>query len=161
MTNDPGQEKSAEGAPRIIPWGCIGLLLFVGIAAAVVSFLHQREKALEKVGAREGRLTLAEDDRKSLTRIDRRKKPELWYRVVLTNAPTGRSLPLVCEWISPDGKLAHPNRYKTKVIDNAEWPTHARFQLTADSPLGKWTVRLLLKGRELHSMTFEVHDGAR
>jgi hypothetical protein len=134
------------------------VVLLVAIAGAGGFYLYQREKALETVGAREGRLTLARDDGRSLKKVDRGTKPELWYRVVLTEAPTGRSLSLRCEWIDPQGKVVHRNRYDTKVIDQPDWPTHARYQLAADSPKGEWTVRLLLGNRELHSMTFEVHE---
>jgi hypothetical protein len=124
-------------------------------------YFHQKAEAEKAVTAAEGRLTLQKDDGGSLKSFDRKDSPEVWFRVTLENAPLGRELALSCEWLDPTGKVAHRSRFRTKEITHTPWPTHARYRLSADAPLGTWTVRLLLAGRELRSQTFEVRDGGK
>jgi hypothetical protein len=90
--------------------------------------------------------------------VDRQARPEIWYRVTLDHAPLGASLSLTCEWVAPDGSVAHRNRYQTRVIDKEPWPTHARHRFGPSSPTGRWTVRLVLDSRVLHSLTFKLED---
>jgi len=37
------------------------------------------------------------------------------------------------------------NRYTTRRIDKAIWPTHARCHIRKDFPTGAWKVRLLMR----------------
>jgi hypothetical protein len=142
-------------------WGCwaalAAVLLAVAGAVAWYYFGH-KDPALAAVTASGSRLTL-EKDEGNLKAVDRRKKPEVWFRVTLENAPVGKELALTCECVDPAGRVAQRNRYRTREITRTPWPTHARYRLGADAPPGKWTVRLLLDGRELRSQTFEVRDG--
>ena len=73
--------------------------------------------------------------------------------------PVGSVLTLTCEWIAPDGRILHRNHYQTRPIEHPDWPTHARCRFGPDAPLGTWRVRLLLDGRPLHELAFEVRDG--
>jgi hypothetical protein len=154
---DPWAEE--RRGPR---WGCwlaVALVVLVLGGGVAWYFFSRRDSALDAVTATEGRLTLAKDDGGKLKVVDRRQKPELWFRVTLDDAPLGKALPLTCEWVEPGGKIAHRNRFQTKEITHNPWQTHARHRLGADAPVGTWTVRLLLDGRELRALTFEVRDG--
>ena len=126
------------------------------LGSATGQEVERKDQTEARVTASAGRLTL-EDAGKSLEVIDRRSQPEVWYRVTLTT-PIGRSLSLICEWIDPNYRVAHRNRYQTKVITRTPWETHARFRLKPDSAVGTWKVRLILQGRELHSLAFRVCD---
>jgi hypothetical protein len=121
-------------------------------------YVKSRAEEMNAVTASSGRVTLEKDNGDSLETIGRKEEPEIWYRVTLENAPIGRELALTCEWIDPSGRVAQRNQYQTKEITRTPWPTHARYRLRPDAPLGSWTVRLLLDGRELRTRTFMVRD---
>lgn len=145
-------------------WGpAIVLLLLAAAGVGITLFIlnNNPPAAGLDVQATEGRLTLAEDDGKSLAVVDRQLSPEIWYRVTLADAPVGETLSLTCEWVSPTGSVVHRNKYPTKPIDRANWPTHARCRFNPDSPVGSWTVRLKLRDRVLHTTAFEVQDGGK
>lgn len=108
--------------------------------------------------AARGRLTLAEEVGEQPV-FDPRESPEIWYRVVLTEAPLGSPARLVGEWLDPAGRVVRRNTYDTKPITHLPWETHVRFRLPTDAPPGRWRVRLLSDGRELHSLPFEVGAG--
>jgi hypothetical protein len=134
--------------------------LVVGLAAVgyVGYCLIQQPADTTAVTASSGRLTLKEDDGGNLTVVERRQQPELWYRVLLDHAPVGNKLTLSCDWVDPQGNVAHQNHYETRTIDRPVWPTHTRYHVTANAPTGSWTVRLSLDGRVLHSLKFELRD---
>jgi hypothetical protein len=152
------QDKPA-GNRLILPVIVLGLIA-IGVTYYVTSRNKTASAAVSAVTATSGRLTLAQDDGGTLAEVNRQDKPEVWYRVNLTNVPLGKALSLDCEWIDPTGKIAHQNHYTTKEIKKEPWPTHARCQLRADSPPGTWTVKMSLAGRVLHSLTFVVKDAA-
>jgi hypothetical protein len=140
------------------------LFFSVSSVFSVVSFLGSATQEVERtdqteahVTASSGRLTLEKEHGETLEVIDRRAQPEVWYRVTLKTL-VGRRLSLICEWIDPNYRVAHRNRYQTKVISRTPWQTHARFRLKPDSAIGMWKVRLILHGRELHSLAFRVRD---
>jgi hypothetical protein len=137
-------------------WVVIVIALLGGVCG-VIWIVRDQARGTE-VSAASGRLSLAQDDGGNLGTVDRQSRPEMWYRVSLNDAPIGKSLPLVCEWTDPAGKVVHRNRYSTRRIDRANWPTHARCRFGPDSTAGTWTVKLLLDGRVLHSLAFEVTD---
>jgi hypothetical protein len=162
--NDRDADDLWSEPPPRRGWGLAIVLLLLavaGIAIAVFVIKNTQPAAADATRATEGRLTLAEDDGQSLKIVDRQQSPELWFRVLLAEAPLGETLSLTCEWVGPDGKVAHRNHYTTHRIDRQDWPTHARYRLATNAPLGNWTVRLQLQGRVLQSTTFEVQDGGK
>jgi hypothetical protein len=142
-------------------WIALAVLLLVVGGGLAWFYFDRKDPALAAVHASAGRLTLEKDDGTDLKAIDRKEKPEVWFRVTLEDAPVGRKLDLLCEWVDPAGRVTHRNRYQTQEITRATWETHARHRLGADAPVGRWTVRLLLDGRELRTQTFEVRDGGK
>jgi hypothetical protein len=153
---DPWAEETPRRRSR---WGCVLAIVLLAVGGALVwYFLIRQDPALTAVTASAGRLTREKDDGGNLKTVARRDRPEVWFRVTLEDVPTGRELPLTCEWVDPAGRVAHRNRYHTREITRTPWTTHARCRLAADAPVGTWTVRLLLEGRELRSQTFEVRD---
>jgi hypothetical protein len=133
----------------------LSVVSFLGSAAG--QEVERKDQTEAHVTASGGRLTLEKDNGDSLAVIDRRAQLEIWYRVTL-RTPAGQRLSLICEWIDPNYRVAHRNRYQTKVITRTPWQTHARFRLKPDSALGMWKVRLIMQGRELHSLAFRVRD---
>lgn len=109
--------------------------------------------------AARGRLTLAEEAGEQPV-FAPRESPEIWYRVVLAEAPLGTPARLVGEWIDPTGRVVQRNAYDTRPITHLPWETHVRFRLPADAVSGTWRVRLVSAERELHSLPFEVGDAA-
>jgi hypothetical protein len=134
--------------------------VIVALVAAgyVIYRMASKPPATASVTASSGRLTRDSDDGGHLAAVSRRERPEVWYRVTLAGAPVGAQLDLICDWSDPAGRVAHRNRYRTRVIDRPAWPTHARYRLGPGSPTGTWTVRLGLDGRVLHATSFEVRD---
>jgi len=118
--------------------------------------LRARTEALEHLTTREARLTLDADDGGRLESVDRSRSPEVFYRVVLENAPIGTTLDLSCDWIDPAGSVVHKNRYTTKKIDKSLWPTHCKNQFGPGSPPGAWVVDMSLGGRSVSRTSFEV-----
>lgn len=145
-------------------WGAAIVLLLLAVGGvAIVLFVvkNNQPAAADATRGTEGRLTLAEDDGQSLKSVDRQQSPELWYRVLLADAPVGETLSLTCEWVGPDGTVAHRNHYTTRRIDRQAWPTHARYRIDANAAVGIWNVRLQLQDRVLQSTNFEVRDGGK
>jgi len=155
---DPSGQAWAKHKPSY-GWLIFIAVCFVAAIVAGIIYLNRHNEALDRVVATAGRLTLENDKGEDLKRVDRRGLPDVWYRVTLEEVPRDTQLSLTCEWVAPDGRVVHTNRYQTNTIDKDIWPTHAHHRLSSESPTGTWTVRLLLKGRELHSKTFEVRDG--
>lgn len=133
--------------------------LVVAGAAGAGWYAWRCVHALDGVVASAGWLTLAADQKENLHVIDRQGAPELWYRATLDDVPAGAVVPLTCAWIDPHGTTYHRNRYETQPVAHQAWETHARCQIRPDAPLGAWRVQLILQGRVLHSLTFEVRDG--
>jgi len=135
------------------------LCLVMIVTGAVLLGIRDREPVdLSKVKATSGRITAAKDDGEDHPRINRRQLSELWYRVTLDPAPIGSRMQIECEWIGPDQKLAHRNRYQTKRISQTPWETHARFAMTRTTATGRWSVRMTCQGNVLHAKEFEVVD---
>lgn len=157
-TDDLQTYDSAAEAPRRFPWLAVIVALCLFALGVFLWQLQQRAQQRADVTAAVGRLTLEQDDGGNMATIDRTKGEELWYRVTLENAPVGVVLALTCDWLDPSGQVVHQNHYKTRAIGDPVWVTHARYRLGPQSPLGNWTVKLLLDGRELHSLQFEARD---
>ncbi len=158
MTKDSADPFGTAPTPQFVK-PLLALLLLGGIAAATLFVWNRDRPNFDQVTASAGRIGLEQDDGGHRPLVDRRQRQELWYRVTLEQVPAGAGIPLECEWAAPDGRIAHRNKYQTRAIDKTPWVTHARYQLTADAPLGTWTVKLLLRGRMLHSTKFELQDG--
>lgn len=164
----PAQETYdfAERAPDgsrgcLVAMLSLAVLLALSVAVGVWWLAEaRRQERLDAVTADAGRLTLAEDEGGDLRTVDSRAAPDVYFRVDLRQAPLGERLTLRCEWIAPDGRIAHQNRYTTRQIDKTPWPTHAHYRFGPAAPRGTWTVRLWLDERELCARTFEVADGA-
>jgi hypothetical protein len=137
----------------------------VALGVAAWLFFSRHAHALDSVVATSGRLTLAEDKGGDLKGVGRQDEPEVWFRVDLEEVPLDAELELRCEWVAPDGQVMRRNRYTTRRIDRAVWPTHARCHIRKDFPTGTWTVRLWIEGkyfrreRLLIEKTFEVRAG--
>jgi hypothetical protein len=154
---DPWAEEKPQR--RGCGWVILVLVVLAAAGALIWYYFNQKDPALAAVTASAGRVTLEKDDPGGLDAVDRRKKPEVWFRVTLDEAPVGKKLELTCEWLDPAGKVVHRNRFRTREITRSPWPTHARFRIAAEAPVGTWKVRLLLDGRELRTQRFEVRDG--
>lgn len=166
MSFEPVPEETNAG-PRRSRWRTLALV--VGVAALVVAgvFFYRHAHALDGVIATSGRLTTAADNGDEVAAVGRRAEPEVWYRVELEQVPLDATLDLRCEWLAPGGQVMRRNRYTTRRVDRAVWPTHARCHFRKDFPTGTWTVRLLIdtkyfrKERLLIEKTFEVRDGKK
>ena len=88
--------------------------------------------------------------------FERSGSPEVRLDAEVAEAPVGDRLDLSCEWVEPSGTRAHENRYTTKSIDRALWPTHCRYTLAPSSPTGTWTVTLKQSDRSLTTEHFDV-----
>jgi hypothetical protein len=150
----------AEDQPRRrgCVWVLVVLLVLALAGGGVWYYFDRKAQALAGVTAPASRFTLEKDDGGNLKTVNRRTRPEVWFRVTLENAPTDQKLDLTCEWVDPRGKVVQRNRFQTKTITRTTWPTHARCRIAADAATGTWTVRLLLGGRELRTQTFDVRD---
>ena len=141
------------------------LLVLAGAAAGAFWMLRERDKprpatpvSVPQVTASIGRITLGDDDSLHLSVVSRRDAPDVYYRVLLSDAPPGQRLPLLCEWVDPEGRIARRNHYQTREITKTPWPTHAHFRFDPAAPVGLWTVRLVHGGRTLIETRFEVVD---
>ena len=151
-------------AERERPRSLVHSIVIVLVAAALVAGCYaviqsfERQDQLTQVSAPPGRMVLGVNDAADLQAVNRAALPEVYYHVVLQQAPLGRGLDIDCLWIDPTGKVAHQNHYTTQPIDKPLWPTHARWQCNAASPLGKWIVRMMLDGRLLSERTFDLQE---
>ena len=132
----------------------LGLAVLAALGGGLVLFAG-REQRLASMSASEARITLADADA-SLAEIEREKNQEVFYRVVLQEAPLGGRLHLRCEWVDPSGGVARRNRFRTRFVYKSRWPTHCRQRLGPGTPAGQWHVRLLLEDRVLSATSFLV-----
>ena len=110
---------------KLITTGVVSGLAVV-IAASFLLFQTQRQ-ALNNIYANAGQsqLTLETNNGKEILNvIDSQKNPEVFYRVILQDAPIGKKLALRCNWINPNGEINHQNSYQTKEINREVWPTY-------------------------------------
>jgi hypothetical protein len=136
-------------------WLTIGIaIIIVGAIATTTIFWQQNQQALQQISVYQSNVTLP--SKEEITRVKRQDYPELYYRVTLEKAPIGKSLSLQCDWIDPQGNIAHQNHYETKTIDKQVWSTYCRYQVTNNTISGNWEVRLYLGDRLLSSNKFIV-----
>ncbi len=127
---------------RRIAVGVVAIL--VGAIATTTVFIQQQQQAIARISTYQSRITLAQDNGGNLTTIDRQTNPQVYYRVILNEAPVGKKLTLTCDWIDPIGKVAHQSRYSTREIHKAIWPTYCYHQLSPASVTGNWKVEMSL-----------------
>ncbi|MCH2050078.1 MAG: hypothetical protein MK289_16795 [Trichodesmium sp. ALOHA_ZT_67] len=88
--------------------------------------------------------------------IDSQKNPEVFYRVILQDAPIGKKLSLGCNWINSNGEISHQNSYQTKEINREVWPTSCKYKFNSSLPMGSWQVEMYLGDRSLSKTEFIV-----
>jgi hypothetical protein len=126
----------------------------VAVMLVGTNLLFQNQVAkLTKIYVTQDRITLVQNG-ENLTKIS--KGVEIAYRVTLSEAPINQKLNLTCNWLDPQGQVAHANRYDTKNITTPIWNTTCRYQIPTDAMLGNWKVRILVGDRLLKQTSFEV-----
>ena len=88
--------------------------------------------------------------------IDSQKNPEVFYRVILQDAPIGKKLSLGCNWINSNGEISHQNSYQTKEINSEVWTTSCKYKFNPSLPMGSWQVEMYLGDRSLSKTEFIV-----
>ena len=138
-------------------WIGVGVVaVLVGAIATTTVFFQQRQQAYSNISASQNRITLAQDNGGNLTVIDRQTNHQVYYRVTLQNAPIGKKLSLGCDWIDPSGQIVHQNRYETRQIHKAVWPTYCYYQFGTAATVGNWQVQMFLDSRTLSTTSFTV-----
>jgi hypothetical protein len=122
------------------------------IAGASLFFQNQTAK-LSKITASQDRVSLVKNGENSTT-IG--KGSDVFYRVTLNDAPIDEKLNLSCNWLNPQGKITHTNRYDTKNITTAVWNTQCRYQIPNSAATGAWKVQIFVGDRLLKQAPFEV-----
>jgi hypothetical protein len=130
--------------------------VILGAIAGTALWFHMRQQKLARIEASGDYLTLTREGGEALQAIARQASPEVYYRVTLQEAPMGTKLDLKCNWIDPNGEIAHQNRYQTNEIDKEVWPTYCRHQFNTASPDGMWKVEMRLGDRVLEEAEFKV-----
>ncbi|WP_017717889.1 hypothetical protein [Kamptonema formosum] len=128
----------------------------IGAIATATVFVQHRQQVLARVSTYESRIALDLERGENVSAVDRQSGPTVFYRVTLSEAPVGEKLSLSCDWTDPSGRVAHQNRYQTREIDRAVWPTYCYYQLGPNSAAGTWQVRMFLDGRTLTTSSFVV-----
>ena len=135
----------------------IGIVVSSLIAISLaVFFWQQQHKAIALVRVQGDRLTLESDRGDNVRVIERQNSPTVVYQVVLKDAPIGKRLDLLCNWVNPDGEIVKQNRYQTRNITTSVWNTRCRHLFGSASPAGDWQVQMFLSGRQLSKTDFEV-----
>lgn len=138
-------------------WLGLGLIIvIIGGISLIFQFSQTKQASLAQINVYESRLTLSNDNGENFNSIDKQTNPEIYYRVTLQKAPMGEKLNLQCDWIDPNGNIAHQNNYETKTIDKEIWKTFCRNQFGETSLLGKWEVEMKLGDKVLSETIFEV-----
>ncbi|MBR8827917.1 MAG: DUF3859 domain-containing protein [Gomphosphaeria aponina SAG 52.96 = DSM 107014] len=133
----------------------VGAVLIVAIASTILT-IQNKKSALANISVYQSLVTLNQDSGQNLTVINRQENPEVYYRVTLQAAPLGEKLALQCNWLDPNGNIAHQNSYQTKRIEREVWQTYCRYQLGNANIPGEWKVQMLLGDKLLSSSSFTV-----
>ena len=99
---------------------------FVIVIATTFFWFKIQRQALNNIYVNPGqsKLTLQTNNgNEILNVIDSKKNLEVFYRVILQDAPIGKKLSLGCNWINSNGEISHQNSYQTKEINREVWPT--------------------------------------
>lgn len=162
MSLDPSPYSLPTGPPlpdrtegpkwKFIILGVTGLTLVFG----GYQVFGRRAEKLARMSASGARLTILGGAGAPVSEIDRGESPELYYQVVLRDAPLGGRLQLTCVWLNPAGDVARQNRYRTQIIYKSTWPTRCREHFGPATPAGEWRVRLLIGDRVLSESSFAL-----
>lgn len=151
------RREALEVQQRRNRWIAVGIVaVLVGAIATTTLFFQQQQQAYSRISTVQSRLTLTQDNGNNIGTIDRQTNPKVYYRVTLKDAPIGKKLSLTCDWIDPKGQVVHQNRYETRQIDKAVWPTYCYYQLGAAATAGNWQVQMSVGDRPLSSTSFTV-----
>lgn len=133
------------------------VVAILSIAIATTAYLSQRQQqASDAVAAIQSRVTLAQDNGRSLEQVDAQSNLQIYYRVTLEDVPIGSRLSLTCDWVNPDSQVVHQSRYQTQQIARSVWTTYCYHQLSPSAATGTWEVKMFLAGRLLSSHKFVV-----
>jgi hypothetical protein len=132
------------------------LAVVVGAIAATFFMQQQQQQALEGITFSQSRIGFRRNDSVSLEEIDRQKNPEVFYNVILEDAPIGEKIELGCNWVNPSREIAHRNIWKTKTINTKLWNTHCRYKFNENVPPGNWMVQMTLNDEVKTSNKFTV-----
>jgi hypothetical protein len=133
----------------------IGAVLAVAIAIPIF-LTWQNRQGLSHVSVQQDLITLTPEGGPPLKTVDRQTNPEIYYRVVLKDAPMGKKLALSCDWIAPNGQVVKQNRYETQPVKTNPWATHCRYRIEPTAPPGTWSTKIFLDRRPIKTATFEV-----
>ncbi len=106
------------------------------------------------VAAQDSQVFLTANPNQPVTAVPR--GGEALYQVTLGNAPRGQRLDMGCDWQNPQGQVVHRNRYQTKEITKAVWPTRCKYTIGAGAPTGSWRVTMYAQGRAIAQTSFTV-----
>ncbi|MDZ8237512.1 MAG: DUF3859 domain-containing protein [Nostoc sp. ChiQUE01a] len=140
---------------RWITSGVVALLAVV--SASTIFVMQQHNSALARVSAQQDQIALAKSNRGNLEAISRQANAEVFYRVILKDAPLGKKLALSCNWIDPNGQIVKQNSYQTREINTSVWNTQCRHTINSAATVGKWQVQMFLEGRQISDETFQVN----
>jgi hypothetical protein len=151
------RRQALEVQQRRNRWIVTGVVaVLIGAIAITTVYIQQHQQAISRIRPYQSRITLTQDGRGNLTTINRQASPRVYYYVTLQDAPIGQKLSLACDWIDPNGQVAHQNRYSTRQIDKAVWSTYCYYQLDPSAAAGNWKVQMSLSNRILSSTSFLV-----
>jgi hypothetical protein len=139
---------------RWILGGAIGVIIACATLYGIATFNQQQ--ALNKITVQTSRIALSLQDRSNPTEIDRQTNSKVFYQLTLDQAPIGQSLSLSCNWIDPNGQIAHQNKFQTKTIATSVWQTHCQQAIGLDTVPGNWQVQAFLGTRTLGSSKFTL-----
>lgn len=132
---------------------------FVIVIATTFFWFKIQRQALNNIYVNLGqsKLTLQTNNGiEILNVIDSKKNLEVFYRVILQDAPIGKKLSLGCNWINPNGEISHQNSYQTKEINREVWTTSCKYKFNPSLPMGNWQVEMYLGDRSLSKTEFIV-----
>lgn len=151
------RRQALEARQRRQRWVAIAIVVgLMGAIATTTLYLQHRQQVYSRISTYQSRITLSQDTGGNLTTIDSQTNPQVFYRVTLNNAPIGDELSLRCDWIDPNGQVAHQNRYSTRRIDKSVWTTYCYYRFNQNSITGNWNVQMSLSDRVLSSTSFRV-----
>lgn len=135
----------------------VGAIVATAIVAipSILYFLNHQQQTLNRVSVQRDRITLQADSSDVQT-VSRQSNPDLYYRVVLKDAPIGQKLSLSCEWIDPNQQIVKQNRYETQEIRTALWNTYCHYPIGTTAIPGTWTVQMRLNDRPISDASFTV-----
>ena len=147
--------KAKQTRTKVFAAGGVAVLVLAVIATGLWYSHSQREVALSKITATDAQLSVANKPAATPVFL-RSQNPEIQLDVVLHEAPTGDSLDMRCDWVSPTGQTAYESHYTTKKIDKTNWPTHCKNSFKQSAQPGAWLVRMKVSDRPVIEVPFTI-----